>query len=159
MTIRHQSTFVRHPFHPFVDMQRKQNVVVNLTSTGIDAVGDRTAEEALKAVIEQPHLQLVGLCVSLGSDVTDSARVGAGVDRMIALMEQVHRDYDLILTELVLEEEQDRSSGPGTGLLHQDELVTAINEALDDACARYRYPRPSITIMTHPTVIARDAAG
>ncbi|UOT01575.1 decarboxylase [Rhodococcus opacus] len=146
---------MRRDHHLFGHMQRKQNVLVRLTSTGDDGI--RAATEELTRVIEQPHLQLVGLCGTLEPDITDAHLVDTVVGRMIGLMEQVRRDHGVILTELILEEGHDPSPGAGARLLHQDELIAAIDEALDEACARNRFPRPSITLVTGPAVVAHPA--
>jgi len=69
-------------------------------------------------------------------------------------MEQVRRDYGLILTALIAREDQDLAIASGSGLRNQVELLAVVDDALDDACARNRYPRPSATLMTHPLVPA-----
>ena len=69
-------------------------------------------------------------------------------------MEQVRRDYGLILTVLIAREDQDLAIASGSGLRNQVELLAVVDDALDDACARNRYPRPSATLMTHPLVPA-----
>lgn len=152
---------MRRDHHRFGHMQRKQNVLVRLTSTGDDGMtgddGLRSATEELTRVIEQPHLQLVGLCGTLAPDITDAHLVDTVVGRMIGLMEQVRRDHGVILTELVLEEGHDPSPGAGARLLHQDELIAAIDEALDEACARNRYPRSEHHPVTGPAVVAHPA--
>ncbi|ANS30381.1 hypothetical protein [Rhodococcus opacus] len=146
---------MRRDHHLLAHLQRKQNVLVRLTSTGDDGI--RAATEEMTRVIEQPHLQLVGLCGTLEPDITDAHLVDTAVGRMIGLMEQVRRHHGMILTELLLEEGRDPSPGAGARLHHQDELIGAIDEALDEACARNRFPRPSITLLTDPTTVAHPA--
>ena len=46
--------------HPFTHVRRRQNVLVDLASTGLDAANSQVIDDALRAVIEQPHLHLVG---------------------------------------------------------------------------------------------------
>ncbi|NDV05198.1 decarboxylase [Rhodococcus sp. IEGM 248] len=140
--------------HPFTHARRRQNVLVDLGSTGLDAANSQVIDDALRAVIEQPHLQLVGVCCSVGADAADTALVDERVDQVVGVMEQVRRDYGLILTELIVEEDQDLALASGSGLRNQDELLAVVDDALDDACARNRFPRPSVTLMTHPLVPA-----
>lgn len=86
-------------------------------------------EDALRAVMDHPHLRLIGFRCSAGSGAIDDA---------IGLMERVRRDYGVTLTELVLQED-DRA-----------DLGEVVDEALDEACARNRYPRPSVVFAGHP---------
>ncbi|MFC9832930.1 decarboxylase [Rhodococcus sp. NPDC127530] len=109
-----------HLPHRFVHEQPRQNTVLDLSVLGTDGPG---IEEALRAVMEQPQLRLVGF---------RCAADFVAIDGAIGLMEQVRREYGAILTELVVQDE-DRADVQGT-----------VDEALDEACARNRYPRPSV---------------
>ncbi|MFG1784812.1 hypothetical protein ACGFIU_20425 [Rhodococcus oryzae] len=108
-----------------------------------DSVTRRAIERELSDVIEQPNLTLVGLCYTLWGEVVASRSIGATVDLMISLMEQVRRDHGLILSELVIEVTELPSG-------QEVELLDALDDALDSACATYRFPRPSVTLMTRP---------
>ncbi|AII08198.1 MULTISPECIES: decarboxylase [Rhodococcus] len=112
-----------HLPHPFVHEQPRQNIVLDLSVLG------QGIEDALRAVMEQPQLRLIGFRCTAGSGAIDEA---------IGLMEQVRRDYGVILTELVLQ---------GVDGVDLREIV---DEALDEACARNRYPRPSVVFTGHP---------
>nr|WP_271211750.1 decarboxylase [Rhodococcus wratislaviensis]GLK37932.1 hypothetical protein GCM10017611_47970 [Rhodococcus wratislaviensis] len=112
-----------HLPHPFVHEQSRQNIVLDPSALGPGI------EDALRAVMEQPQLRLVGFRCTAGSGAIDDA---------IALMERVRRDYGVMLTELVLQE-NDRV-----------DLREVVDEALDEACARNRYPRPSVVFAGHP---------
>ncbi|UZG55264.1 decarboxylase [Rhodococcus opacus] len=136
---------------PFTHSRGRQNVLLDLASTDLSAADSRSIDDALSALIRQPHLQLVGVCCSVGP-ADDAALVHQRVDQVIGVMEQVRRDHGLILTELVVEEDQDLATTPMGGLPDQDALLAAIDDALDDACARNRYPRPAIILMACPTV-------
>jgi hypothetical protein len=112
-----------HLPHPFVHEQPRQNTVLDLSALGPGI------EDALRAVMEQPQLRLVGFRCTVGPGAIDDA---------IGLMEQVRRDYGVILTALVLQ-------GADRADLRED-----VDEALDEACARNRYPRPSVVFSGHP---------
>ncbi|MFD7007980.1 decarboxylase [Rhodococcus jostii] len=112
-----------HLPHPFVHEQPRQNIVLDLSALGPGI------EDALREVMEQPQLRLVGFRCTVGPGAVDEA---------IGLMEQVRRDYGVILTELVLQ------GADGV------DLREVVDEALDEACARNRYPRPSVVFTGHP---------
>ncbi|ABG94762.1 conserved hypothetical protein [Rhodococcus jostii RHA1] len=111
-----------HLPHPFVHEQPRQNIVLDLSALGPGI------EDALREVMEQPQLRLIGFRCTLGPGAVDEA---------IGLMEQVRRDYGVILTELVLH------GADGV------DLREVVDEALDEACARNRYPRPSVVFTGH----------
>ncbi|PQP21563.1 decarboxylase [Rhodococcus opacus] len=111
-----------HLPHPFVHEQPRQNIVLDLSALGPGI------EDALRAVMEQPQLRLIGFRCTVGPGAIDEA---------IGLMEQVRRDYGVILTELVLQDDD------------RVDLREVVDEALDEACARNRYPRPSVVFTGH----------
>jgi len=119
-----------HLPHPFVHEQPRQNIVFDLSAPG------QGIEDALRAVMEQPQLRLIGFRCTAGSGAIDDA---------IGLMEQVRRDYGVILTELVLQ------GADGV------DLREVVDEALDEACARNRYPRPSVVFTGTPAEPGRPA--
>ena len=109
-----------HLPHLFAHEQSRQDTLLDLSVLGTDGSG---IEDALRAVLEQPQLRLVGIrCPAVPGSIDDA----------IALMEQVRRDHGVILTELVLAD-ADRV-----------DLREAVDESLDEACARNRFPRPSV---------------
>ncbi|MFC9358105.1 decarboxylase [Rhodococcus sp. NPDC057014] len=116
-----------HLPHPFVHERPRQDTVLDLSVLGATGPG---IEDALRAVMEQPQLRLVGFRCAADSEAIGDA---------IGLMEQVRRDSGVILTELVVQ---------GEGGADVQEVV---DEALDEACARNRYPRPSVAF-THARV-------
>ncbi len=79
-----------HLPHLFAHEQSRQNTLLDLSVLGATGPG---IEDALRAVTEQPQPRLVGFRCAADSEAIDDA---------IALMEQVRRDYGVILTELVL---------------------------------------------------------
>ncbi|OUS92651.1 decarboxylase [Rhodococcus sp. NCIMB 12038] len=119
-----------HLPHLFAHEQSRQNTLLDLSVLGTDGPG---IEDALRAVMEQPQPRLVGIRCPAGSKAVDDA---------IGLMERVRRDYGVILTELVLAD-ADRV-----------DLREAVDEALDEACARNRFPRPSVVFTGRPAVSA-----
>ncbi|BAH50927.1 hypothetical protein [Rhodococcus opacus] len=119
-----------HLPHLFPHEEPRQNTLLDLSALGADGSG---LEDALRAVMDQPQLRLVGIRCPAGPGVVYDA---------IGLMERVRRDYGVILTELVVAD-ADRV-----------DLREAVDEALDEACARNRFPRPSVVFTGRPAVSA-----
>jgi hypothetical protein len=115
-----------HLPHPFVHEQARENTVLDVSEVGPGI------EDAVRAVMDQPLLRLVGFRCSVSSGSDDSRSVADRIDDVIGLMEQVRRDYGVILTELVLLD-ADRT-----------DVRDAVDDGLDEACARNRYPRPTV---------------
>ncbi|MGV9865872.1 decarboxylase [Rhodococcus koreensis] len=119
-----------HLPHLFAHEQSRQDTLLDLSVLGATGPG---IEDALRAVMDQPQPRLVGFRCAADSEAIDDA---------IGLMEQVRRDYGVILTELVLAD-ADRV-----------DLREAVDEALDEACARNRFPRPSVVFTGRRAVSA-----
>ncbi|MFC9790963.1 decarboxylase [Rhodococcus sp. NPDC127528] len=136
--------------HRSTGRQFEQNTLVHVPVQA-DAETRRAIGRELTEVIEQPNLALVGLCYTHMGDAADRRGIGATIDLVISLMEQVRREHGLILCELVIEIAH-RPAG------HEAELIESVDEALDAACAVYRFPRPSVTFMTKPAVLAEAGA-
>ncbi|SEL13350.1 decarboxylase [Rhodococcus maanshanensis] len=136
--------------HGLTRQQPKQNTLVHVPQQA-DSVTRRAIERELSGVIAQPNLTLVGLCYTLWGEVVASRGIGATVDLMISLMEEVRRDHGLILSELVIEVAELPAG-------QEVELLDALDDALDSACATYRFPRPSVTLMTRPDIHESSSA-
>jgi hypothetical protein len=137
--------------HRSVGRQVRQNTLVHVPIQA-DAETRRAIGRELTEVIEQPNLTLVGLCYTHPGDAADRRAIGATIDLMVSLMEQVRREHGLILCELVVELAH-RPAG------HEADLIESVDEALDAACAVYRFPRPSVTFMTRPAALAGAPSG
>ncbi len=99
--------------------RRRQRVLVRATpdidihgqpavTTGVDdqkfgfPINGGHLDAAVRLVLEQPSLELVGLHCHLGSQITDVELFASAVERMIGRMEQIRRDHGVILTNLNL---------------------------------------------------------
>lgn len=133
-----------------VSRQPRLNTLVRIPRHADGTTRDEIAREVAE-LIDEPTLRPVGLCTTLHGDTTEPRAVGAAVDLAISLMEQVRLDHGLILCELMIELER-RPAG------HEAELIADVDDALDAACACYRFPRPSVTVITRPTASAGSAA-
>lgn len=151
---------------------QRQNVLVRVTpgidahthravSTGVDdqqfgfPLANGQAAEAIRRVLGQPRLNLVGLHCHLGSQISDTDCFAAAVDRMIAAMAQVRMDHGTILTQLDLGGGHGISYTAGDSALDPATLAATIEDALDDACARHRFPRPRIVLEPGRALVGR----
>jgi diaminopimelate decarboxylase len=146
---------------------RRQRVLVRVVPdletgrvTGVDptfgfALAGGEAAGAVKRVLDQPCLDLVGLHCQLGSQLSDAKLYGAAIRQMMAVLAEVRDRHQIVLTELNLGGGQAvpcMSGGPELGL---HELATVIDAALESACAEYGYPRPRIVIEPGRAIAAR----
>jgi len=115
---------------------RPQRVLVDVTTgCACDVIG---------AVLERPRLNLIGLHARVAPEATATA-YAAEVTRMIARMAGIRREHDVILTRVSL---------AGGGLLSDNGAAASdlrgfaeeLEDALDDSCARHRFPRPAMIL-------------
>ncbi|HEY5855103.1 MAG TPA: hypothetical protein VIW24_13875 [Aldersonia sp.] len=147
----------RHHHHLFERAASRQCTLIRLPAEDPhDRPGEDAIDAAVHTVLVDPTLRLAGVCRDLGT-LTDPTTVSARVEETIARMDDIRREYAVIPTTLVLESEYDPTSGVDAAQHHQ-QLLEAVEEGLDTACERYRFPRPSFTLMlrttaptTHPT--------
>lgn len=113
------------------------------------------ADDAVRRILGQPRLNLVGLHCHLGSQITDTDCFGVAVDRMIAAMAQIRSDHGTILTQLDLGGGHGVPYRPGDPCLDPTALADTVEDALDDACARHRFPRPRIILEPGRAIVGR----
>lgn len=112
-----------------------QRVLVDVSSGSIDAVA---------AVFARPRLDLIGLHARLAPEATQTAYADTAA-RMIAQMADIRREHHVIGTRVSL---------AGGGVLSDDAvapsalrgLAADLEDAFDDACARFRFPRPALIL-------------
>ncbi|MCW2560115.1 MAG: diaminopimelate decarboxylase [Mycobacterium sp.] len=119
------------------------------------AVAEGQAALAVRRVLDQPLLRLAGLHCHLGSQVTDPAPYGEAIGTMVALMADVRTQYGVVLTELNIGGGHGVPYVAGDGELDLDELARVIDDALDQACAAERFPRPKVVVEPGRAIAAR----
>jgi len=119
------------------------------------ALAGGQAAGAVKRVLDQPCLDLVGLHCQLGSQLTDPGLYGEAIRQMIAVMAQVRDRHQVVLTELNLGGGHAVPCRSGEPELNLRALAAVIDAALRSACAEYRYPRPQIVIEPGRAIAAR----
>ncbi len=119
------------------------------------ALADGQAAGAVKRVLDQPWLALVGLHCQLGSQLPDAELYGEAIRQMVALMAQVRDRHQFVLSELNLGGGHAVPSLSGDPELSLRALATAIDTALRSACADYEYPRPQVVVEPGRAIAAR----
>ncbi|OMC15728.1 diaminopimelate decarboxylase [Mycobacterium sp. SP-6446] len=145
LTRRRQRVLIR--VTPDVDIHGHRAVTTGISDQkfGFTLHGDR-ADVAVQRVLAHPALDLVGLHCHIGSQVTDAARYGEAIHRMIAAMADVRTRHGVILTELNIGGGHGIPYVSGDRELNLDELAGVIENELDEACAAERFPRPTVVV-------------
>lgn len=119
------------------------------------ALAGGQAAGALRRVVDQPWLDLVGLHCRLGSQLTDASVYGEAIRQMIGVMAEVRDRHQVVLTELNLGGGHAVPYLSGDPELNVRALGTAIDGALESACAEHDFPRPRIVIEPGRAIAAR----
>jgi diaminopimelate decarboxylase len=119
------------------------------------ALAGGQAAGAVKRVLDQPSLDLVGLYCQLGSQVSDAGLYGAAIRQLVAVLAEVRDRHQAVLTELNLGGGHAVPCTSGDPELSLRELAAVINAALESACAEHRYPRPQIVIEPGRAIASR----
>jgi diaminopimelate decarboxylase len=144
-------------------LQRPQKVLLRVTPeidipghravhTGVSdqkfgfTLNDGHFNDAVHRISQHQLLTLVGLHCQLGSQLTDARIYGEAVRRLVPAMADIRVHHRVTLSELHI------GGGHGMPYLSGDPgldlpaLAATINDALDESCARERFPRPTIVI-------------
>jgi diaminopimelate decarboxylase len=121
--------------------EQTQRVVVDVTTASAGALASE--------VLAHHHLDLIGLHCTLGA--TDDA-IGAVRQRgMIPEMARMRRAYGVLLTRVSLAGVDFDEGWLEPRVLRK--VGEAIDEVIGDECARYRYPRPALTLSPTPAAL------
>ncbi|MGO9928339.1 MAG: diaminopimelate decarboxylase [Mycobacterium sp.] len=148
-------------------VRRLQRVLVRVIPD-IDAVGTGVLDQkfgfalaggeaarAIKRVLGQPWLDLVGLHCQIGSQLTDAGLYGEAIRQMMALMAEVRDRHQVVLTELNLGGGHAVPYVSGDPELNPRALGAVVDAELQSACAQYDYPRPRIVMQPGRAIAAR----
>jgi diaminopimelate decarboxylase len=150
-------------------VRRRQRVLVRVipdvdtdtVSTGVldqkfgFALANGETARAIKRVLDQPWLDLVGLHCQLGSQLTDAGLYGEAIRQMIAVMAGVRDRHQVVLSELNLGGGHAIPYMSGDPELSLRALGGVIDAALGSACAEHKYPPPKIVIEPGCAIAAR----
>ncbi|MFH5208937.1 diaminopimelate decarboxylase family protein [Antrihabitans spumae] len=140
--IAHVSAATRNPQHVLIHVQPEPR-------------HSNESDDATRAAVRQSNLNLVGLHCHLGSHPSDTESIASAIHELVAQLDMVRHDYGTILTELVLGGDHAVPRTPNGTAVHLPDLAVTIDDALDSACATYRFPRPTITLEPGRSIVAR----
>ncbi|MDX3240303.1 diaminopimelate decarboxylase [Streptomyces sp. ME18-1-4] len=111
------------------------------------SITDGSAQHAVTRILDQPHLELVGLHCHIGSQVDSVKPYVAAVRRMVGLMARIRDHHGVSLPQL------DIGGGhaiayrpPGEESLNVGVLAGRVRAELEDGCARARLTVPRLTL-------------
>ncbi len=116
------------------------------------------AADAVRRVLGQRRLRLVGLHCHLGSQISDAGAYLRAVPRLVGLMARVRDEYGVTLPQLDLGGGLAVRYRPDDPWLAPEELAPRLSGALRAACAEYRLPVPRITVEPGRAIAARAGA-
>jgi diaminopimelate decarboxylase len=145
---------------PDVDIHGHAAVTTGVTDQKFGfAISGGSAESdaavAIRRVLDQPMLNLVGLHFHLGSQVTDGDAYAEAIRRVIPLMADIRARHGIVLSELNIGGGHAVPYVAGDAELDPAALAGAIDDGLDTACAAERYPRPAIVVEPGRALSAR----
>ncbi|OBI80198.1 diaminopimelate decarboxylase [Mycobacterium asiaticum] len=141
---------------PEIDIHGHRAVPTGVSDQKFGFTLDRgQAARAIQRVLAHPILDLIGLHCHIGSQVTDAALYCEAIRRMIATMADVRARHGVILTELNIGGGHGVPYTRGDGELNLNELAGVIEDALDEACAAERFPRPVVVVEPGRAISAR----
>jgi diaminopimelate decarboxylase len=152
--------------------RRGQRVLVRVTpgvdahahhavATGVEdqkfgfSLSSGAAADAVRRVLAQPELRLVGLHCHLGSQITQLPAFELAARRLIGLMAAVHAEHGLTLPELNL------GGGHAVPCVETDQafdltgFADRIRRVVRDECASFRLPVPRLTVEPGRAIISR----
>jgi diaminopimelate decarboxylase len=151
---RRQQVLVR--VTPDIDIGGHRSVTTGVTDQKFGfALAGGHAAAAVKRVLDQPWLDLVGLHCHIGSQVSDASLYGQAIHRMISAMAEVRHRHGVTLTELNIGGGHGVAYVAGDPQLDLDELARVIDDSLRAACAAEGFPRPRIVIEPGRAISAR----
>ncbi|WP_328410251.1 diaminopimelate decarboxylase family protein [Nocardia sp. NBC_00403] len=113
------------------------------------------AAAAVEQVLSKPMLDLIGFHCQVGSQIYNPDYYGEAIRQMVAEMAQVRHDHGRILTDLDLGGGHAVAYRSGDAEMNLNELAAILEDALDAACARQRFPRPNIALEPGRGIVAR----
>lgn len=140
---------------------RGQRVLLRL-SPGIEVPGRAesgfplgTAASAAVDRVLSSALDLIGFECQLGSQIYNPDHYGEAIRRMVTAMAHVRSDHGLVLTDIDLGGGHAIAYRGGDAEMNLTELAAIVEDALDAACARHRFPRPNIALEPGRAIVAR----
>jgi diaminopimelate decarboxylase len=141
---------------PDVDIHGHAAVTTGVTDQKFGfAIDGGQALLAIRRVLDQPMLRLVGLHCHLGSQVTEATPYGDAIHRLVTLMADVRARYGVLLSELNIGGGHGVPYVAGDAGLDLKALAEVIDDALDTTCGAERFPRPAVVVEPGRALSAR----
>jgi len=110
------------------------------------SITDGSAQHAVTRILDQPHLELVGLHCHIGSQITTTKPYVAAVRRMVGLMARIRDQHGVTLPQLDIGGGHGIAYRPGEEQLNISVLAGRVRAELEDGCARSGLPVPRLTL-------------
>ncbi|MFC9848458.1 diaminopimelate decarboxylase [Streptomyces sp. NPDC060223] len=110
------------------------------------SITDGSARHAVARILDQPHLELVGLHCHIGSQIATVKPYVAAVRRMIGLLARIRDQHGVTLPQLNIGGGHAIAYRPGEDSLDVSALATRVHAELKDGCARAQLPVPRLTL-------------
>ncbi|MFF1677135.1 diaminopimelate decarboxylase [Streptomyces sp. NPDC058256] len=110
------------------------------------SITDGSAQHAVTRILDQPHLELVGLHCHIGSQVTTVKPYVAAVRRMVGLMARIRDQHGVTLPQLNIGGGHAIAYRPGEDSLDVGLLAGRVRAELADGCARAQLHVPRLTL-------------
>lgn len=107
---------------------------------------DGSAQHAVTRILDQPHLELVGLHCHIGSQVTTVKPYVAAVRRMTGLLARIRDQHGITLPQLNIGGGHAIAYRPGEETLNISVLAGRVRAELEDGCTRAALPVPRLTL-------------
>ena len=110
------------------------------------SITDGSAQHAVTRILDQPHLELVGLHCHIGSQIATTKPYVAAIRRMVGLLARIRDQHGVTLPQLDIGGGHAIAYRPGEEQLNIPVLAGRIRAELEDGCARAGLPVPRLTL-------------
>ncbi|WP_329260371.1 diaminopimelate decarboxylase [Streptomyces sp. NBC_01478] len=110
------------------------------------SITDGSAQHAVARILDQPHLELVGLHCHIGSQIATTKPYVAAVRRMVGLLARIRDQHGVTLPQLDIGGGHAIAYRPGEEHLDVSVLAGRVRAELEDGCARTGLPVPRLTL-------------
>ncbi|TQJ52887.1 MULTISPECIES: diaminopimelate decarboxylase [Streptomyces] len=110
------------------------------------SITDGSAQHAVTRILDQPHLELVGLHCHIGSQIDSVKPYVAAVRRMVGLMARIRDHHGVSLPQLNIGGGHAIAYRPGEESLDVGVLAGRVRAELEEGCARAGLTVPRLTL-------------
>ncbi|MFC7257848.1 diaminopimelate decarboxylase [Streptomyces lutosisoli] len=122
------------------------------------SITDGSAQHAVTRILDQPHLELVGLHCHIGSQIAATKPYVAAVRRLVGLLARIRDQHGVALAQLNIGGGHAIAYRPGEESMNVSVLAGRVRAELEDGCARARLPVPRLTLEPGRAVVGPAGA-